>query len=259
MVSAIQSVQPRIPGNGQGCYAGEDLKSETNEFGQLVGLPAKIHVMPTLLPMLGRFCCVQPLEIANHVSDLFEAFSADDGRMWTYLPWGPFRTAQTLGLMLEWTSHAIDTPLQWYAIVNNDTEKADGLVAYLRSDNQHGVVEIVGVTFSPRLQKTSIATEALYLMKRRAFEELGYRRCEWRADALNSASRAAALRLGFKFEGTFRQATVYKGRNRDTACYSIIDSEWPDLAASYVRWLAPSNFDKSGQQRVALSALTLAR
>jgi RimJ/RimL family protein N-acetyltransferase len=245
----------------RGMEVRETCNAQINEFGQLVGLASVVRQSSALAvnsAMLGQWCRVEPFDADSHLNELFKAFSADDGRMWTYLAWGPFPTASMLMMMLAWTgSTAIDTPLQWYAIVDTASGTASGLVAYLRHDHEHGVIEIGGVTFSPELRRTRAATEALCLMARRAFEELGCRRCEWRADALNAASRIAALRLGFQFEGVFRQASIYKGRNRDSAWYSIIDTEWPGLADVYACWLAPENFDASGHQHMALSALTV--
>jgi RimJ/RimL family protein N-acetyltransferase len=132
---------------------------------------------------------------------------------------------------------------------------AVGVASYLRIAPASGSIEVGHINFSPRLQQTPAATEAMYLLMKHAFE-LGYRRYEWKCDALNAPSRAAALRLGLSFEGVFRQATVVKGRNRDTAWYAAIDREWPGLDAAFARWLDPANFDAAGKQRVALSALT---
>jgi RimJ/RimL family protein N-acetyltransferase len=130
-----------------------------------------------------------------------------------------------------------------------------GVASYLRIEPQVGVVEVGHINYSPQLQKTPLATEAMFLMMRRVFDELGYRRYEWKCDALNTGSRCAALRLGFTFEGIFRQATIYKGRNRDTAWFSIIDTEWPTLKQAFEAWLAPANFDAQGQQRKRLTDL----
>ena len=143
----------------------------------------------------------------------------------------------------------------FHAIVDNATGKAIGLASYLRIDPASGSIEVGHINYSPLLQRTPAATEAMYLMMQRVFE-LGYRRYEWKCDALNARSRAAAQRYGFSFEGIFRQATVYKGRNRDTAWYAIIDREWPALQAAFLQWLDPSNFDADGRQRVRLADLT---
>jgi len=142
-----------------------------------------------------------------------------------------------------------------FAVVDPITDDAIGVAGYLRITPASGSIEVGHLNFSPRLQRTRAATEAMYLMMAHAFE-LGYRRYEWKCNALNLPSRAAALRLGLSFEGIFRQATVVKGRNRDTAWYAAIDSEWPALRAAFLQWLDPANFDEQGQQRISLSALT---
>jgi len=143
-----------------------------------------------------------------------------------------------------------------YAIRDRRLDRALGVATHMRIDPPAGVIEVGGITYGPALQRTPVSTEAMFLMMRRAFDELGYRRYEWKCDALNAPSRAAAKRLGFRFEGVFKQATVYKGRNRDTAWFSIVDSEWPALRDAFTRWLAPDNFDAQGGQRVRLSELT---
>lgn len=145
---------------------------------------------------------------------------------------------------------ALDDPL-FYAIVDN-TGKATGVAAYMRIDPSNGVIEVGHLNFSPALQRTAAATEAMYLMMRRAFDELGYRRYEWKCDSLNAPSRRAAERLGFGFEGEFRQAIVYKERNRDTTWYSIVDAEWPARKKAFEGWLASGNFDSAGHQRRSL-------
>lgn len=170
--------------------------------------------------------------------------------MWTYLPVGPFASLVEYRTWLE-AKQASDDPL-FFAIVDTATGLTVGVASYLRIDPANGVVEVGHLQYSPLLQRTAAATEAMHLMMKQAFE-LGYRRYEWKCDALNEASRRAAERLGFTFEGIFRQAIVYKGRNRDTAWYSIIDAEWPRLDAAYRRWLDPGNFDENGRQRSSLS------
>jgi len=200
----------------------------------------------------GRTCRLEPLSMATHADTLFEANSADTtARMWTYLPYGPFETRANYRSWMERACQA-DDPL-FFAIIDGRTGKAAGIAAYLRIEPASGVIEIGHLAFSPALQRTTAATEALYLLIARAFA-LGYRRCEWKCDTLNAPSRAAAHRLGFTFEGIFRQAVVIKGRNRDTAWYSIIDTEWPARRAAFERWLAPENFDEAGRQRRSLTA-----
>jgi RimJ/RimL family protein N-acetyltransferase len=142
-----------------------------------------------------------------------------------------------------------------HAIVASESGRAVGVASYLNIEPQVGTIEVGAINYSPLLQKKPAATEAMYLMMRRVFDELGYRRYEWKCDSLNAASRAAALRLGFRYEGLFRQATVYKGRSRDTAWFSIVDSEWPALRTAFEHWLDPGNFDAAGRQQVALAQL----
>jgi RimJ/RimL family protein N-acetyltransferase len=204
--------------------------------------------------LLGRTCRLEPLDPERHAADLHAANLADaEGRGWTYLPYGPFATLSDYRAWMDATCLGGD-PL-FHAIVDAATGRAIGVAAYLRIDPKSGVIEVGHLKYSPLLQRTPAATEAMYLMMRRAFDELGYRRYEWKCDALNAASRAAAARLGFRFEGVFRQATVVKGRNRDTAWHAIIDKEWPAAKAAFERWLDPSNFDGAGRQRQSLSAL----
>ena len=203
--------------------------------------------------MAGRFCSLEALDPARHATDLFEAFSLDtSGAMWTYLPYGPFEGIEAY---LRWMNSAClgEDPL-FFAIIDRTSGRAVGVASFMRIDPVMGVIEVGHLGFSPRLQRTPAATEAMYLMMRRAFE-LGYRRYEWKCDSLNEPSRAAALRFGFAYEGLFRQAVVVKGRNRDTAWYSVIDAEWPALRDAFERWLAPANFDDQGTQRQRLSEL----
>jgi RimJ/RimL family protein N-acetyltransferase len=187
--------------------------------------------------MRGRFCRLEPLSAERHADSLFDANALDrEERMWTYLLRGPYGSRAEYRAYLEKCS-ASEDPL-FFAIVDAGLERATGLGSYLRIEPAHGVIEVGHLAFSPLLQRTAAATEALYLMMRQVFE-LGYRRYEWKCDALNARSCRAAERLGFTFEGIFRQAVVYKGRNRDTAWYAIIDSDWPAIDAEFRRWLAP--------------------
>ena len=198
----------------------------------------------------GRCCCMQTLKLA-HRDDLYNAFSADrEGRMWTYLPVGPFNARDDFDQWFEGICKSTD-PL-FYAVIDIATSKPLGLCAYMRIQAMAGSIEIGSIAYSPRLQKTVAATEAMYLMMRRAFDELGYRRYEWKCDSHNAASRRAAERLGFTYEGLFRQALVYKQRSRDTVWFSILDKEWPAIKAAFEAWLDPTNFDVSGQQRQRL-------
>jgi RimJ/RimL family protein N-acetyltransferase len=228
-----------------------------NELGQAVGAPLpgwSPRPLPPRTPMAGRLCTVAPLDPDRHAADLFAAYVEDrDGRMWTYLSWGPFATADEYR---QWAEAACrkDDPF-FHAIIDHASGKAVGVAAYLRIEPRAGAIEVGGIAYSPRLQRRPAASEAMYLMMRRVFDELGYRRYEWKCDALNAASRAAAQRLGFRYEGLFRQATVYKGRSRDTAWFSVIDSEWPALRAAFERWLDPANFAPDGSQRRSLASL----
>ncbi len=204
--------------------------------------------------MTGRFCRLEALDAAAHVQALHAANQLDTaGKMWTYLPYGPFADFASYRTWLESMSQGTD-PL-FYTIINLQGGQPAGLAAYLRITPGSGTIEIGHLNYSPLLQQTPAATEAMYLMMAHAFS-LGYRRYEWKCDSLNAPSRAAALRLGFKFEGIFRQATIVKGRTRDTSWYSIIDTEWPALRELFERWLHPDNFDSQGRQRQRLSALT---
>jgi RimJ/RimL family protein N-acetyltransferase len=198
--------------------------------------------------MEGRLCRLEPLEAATHATALHDAYSADhEGRNWTYLPYGPFGSAAEYVSWVE-SMQSGEDPM-FHAIVSLASGRPVGVAAYLRIDPVMGTIEVGHLSYSPALQRTPAATEAMYLMMRRAFEELGYRRYEWKCDSLNAPSMGAAERLGFRFEGTFRQAMVIKGRNRDTAWLSILDGEWPAVRSALERWLDPSNFDRAGKQR----------
>jgi RimJ/RimL family protein N-acetyltransferase len=202
--------------------------------------------------MRGRFCRVEPLE-ERHAADLHAANSLHpDARSWTYLPYGPFATAEEYSDWLRRTCLGTDP---WFYAVVDATGRAAGVAAYLRIEPTNGSIEVGHIHFSPLLQRTPAATEAMYLMMKGAFD-LGYRRYEWKCDALNAPSRVAAQRLGLSFEGIFRQATIYKGRNRDTAWYAAIDKDWPALAKAFETWLVPANFDAAGRQHVRLTELT---
>jgi len=204
--------------------------------------------------MVGRFCRVEPLDPARHAADLFAANQLDaDGRNWTYLFQEPFADFEPYRVWLEQVAKG-DDPL-FHSIVDLKTGKAVGVATFMRIDRANGVIEVGNINYSPLLQRTPAATEAMFLMMARVFDELGYRRYEWKCDSLNAPSRAAALRLGFQYEGLFRQAVIYKGRNRDTTWFSIIDSEWPALKRAYQEWLAPENFDGKGEQRNSLGKL----
>jgi RimJ/RimL family protein N-acetyltransferase len=229
----------------------------TNHLGQPIGFPLAgwtARSRPPRSAMEGRFCRVEPIDPDRHAADLHAANVQDPtGVHWTYLSYGPFERLEDYR---DWMTKSClgDDPM-FHAVVSRATGCAVGVASYMRIDERAGVIEVGHINYAPPLQRTPAATEAMYLMMRRAFDELGYRRYEWKCDALNARSRAAAERLGFRFEGIFRQATVYKNRNRDTAWFSIVDSEWPALKAAFERWLSPENFDGAGRQRRSLGSL----
>ena len=225
-----------------------------NEFGQPIGFTVAdwqpcSHPRGSILQ--GRLCRLEPIDAERHGSDLFEAFIQDDGRNWTYMPYGPFARESELREWIESTCLG-DDPC-FFSIIDLVSGKAVGVASYLRIDPNNGVIEVGHIHFSPQIQGSVIASESMYLMMRHVFDELGYRRYEWKCDALNQPSRNAALRLGFIFEGIFRQATLYKQRNRDTAWFAIIDQDWPRVRAVFEAWLDPDNFDADGRQRTRLS------
>ncbi len=210
---------------------------------------------PPLTAAIGQYCRLEPLSAERHAADLYQAFSqAPDDSDWTYMGVGPFPKLEDYRKFAE-AAQAGNDPLH-HAIIDLETGRAIGTLALMRIDPANGVIEVGFVSFSRQLKRTRIATEAQFLLMRRAFDELGYRRYEWKCDSLNAPSRQAAARLGFQFEGIFRQATIYKGRSRDTAWFSIIDTEWPALRTAYERWLTPENFDAEGNQRQSLTELT---
>ena len=228
-----------------------------NELGQPIGFPLadwRGCQHPRGALMQGRLCRLEPIDLDRHAANLHAAFSADrDGRNWTYLPYGPFRCEAELR---DWISATClgDDPC-FFGVIDLETGRAVGVTSYLRIEPATGVIEVGHIHFSPVMQGRPISTEAMYLMMRQVFDVLGYRRYEWKCDALNQPSCAAATRLGFLFEGIFRQATIYKGRNRDTAWYSMLDREWPAARNAFERWLDPANFDADGRQRQRLAEL----
>ena len=232
------------------------MSEHKNSLGQPIGHPMQGWTgseYPSRSEMLGQYCRLESLDIKLHADDLYEAYGKDqDQSNWTYLPYGPFENKSDFVTWLEATSQG-DDPL-FYSVIDLKTNKAVGVATYLRINPKDGVIEVGHIHFSPLMQQTPISTEAMYLMMRRVFGELGYRRYEWKCDSLNGPSRAAALRLGFQFEGVFHQLTMYKGRNRDTAWFAIIDKEWPKLEAAFETWLEPANFDENGKQRASLSS-----
>lgn len=228
-----------------------------NHLGQPIGCPLPGWTpppRPERVALAGRYCRLEPIDPERHAAALFAANAADmDGRSWTYMPYGPF---DSLAGYRAWMEHKClgEDPF-FFTIVDRIDDQPAGVASYLRIAPASGSIEVGHLLFSPRLQRRPAATEAMVLMMRWAFEA-GYRRYEWKCDALNAASRAAAQRLGLSFEGIFRQATVYKGRSRDTAWYAAIDAQWPALRQAFESWLDPANFDAQGQQRIRLSELT---
>jgi RimJ/RimL family protein N-acetyltransferase len=233
------------------------MTQHRNHLGQPVGFPLpdwRPPRLPPREPISGRWCRLDPLDPDRHAEDLFAASLADvDGPGWTYLAYGPFHSLAGYRAWMEATCRGDDP--QFFAISRLTDNKPVGVAGYLRIAPASGSIEVGHIHYSPALQRTVAATEAMYLMMKRAFE-LGYRRYEWKCDTHNAASRAAAQRLGLSFEGIFRQATVYKGRNRDTAWYAAIDADWPRLQAAFETWLDPNNFDGQGRQRSRLTDLT---
>ena len=231
------------------------MTGHINHLGQSIGEPLdnwQAAGRPDDEQMNGRFARLERLDADRHAADLHAAFGADtEHRIWTYLPYGPFDTFDSFVGWIRSTC-AGDDPL-FYAIIDVSTDRAVGVASYLRIAPAVGTIEVGHLNFSPALQRTPTATEAMFLMMERVFDELGYRRYEWKCDVLNNASCRAAERFGFQPEGVWRQATMYKGRNRDTAWYAVVDVDWPGVRDAYRRWLAPGNFDADGRQRMPLA------
>jgi RimJ/RimL family protein N-acetyltransferase len=223
-----------------------------SEIGIAVDPSPATRPQPVVLS--GRMVTLHPFERASQAEALYQAThgpGAED--LWRYMGDGPYASRSEFEAAFEKKASSIDQ-LFW-AIVDNASGNAVGQASYLRIEPAHRVIEVGNIIFSPALKRGSGATEAMYLMARHAFEDLGYRRYEWKCNALNEPSRRAALRLGFNFEGVFRQHMIVKGRNRDTAWFAMLDSEWPRRKANFERWLAPSNFDSAGLQLCSLSSM----
>ncbi len=199
----------------------------------------------TNAPIHGRYVELVPLDPQGHSDALWEAFGTR-AELWDYIPTGPFADKAALEAGLEWI--AAQPGWEPFAIVDASTGEGCGTASYMRTDAENGVTEIGCIVYGERFQRSRGATEAQYLFARRVFDELGYRRYEWKCDALNEASKRAARRLGFTYEGTFRQHRVTKGRNRDTAWFAMLDHEWPAIRARFEAWLDPANFDDDGRQ-----------
>jgi RimJ/RimL family protein N-acetyltransferase len=226
-----------------------------NSLGQPVGPNLSDYAArsrPQARSLPGQWCSLTPLSVEEHSADLFAAFREDaEGRDWTYLSHGPFRVEDEFKQWLASVSEKSD-PL-FFSVIDAANRRATGILSLMRIDASSGSIEIGNVHFSRSIQKTRVSTEAVALLSRHVFEDLAYRRLEWKCDSLNEPSRRAALRFGFKFEGLFRQHVVYKHRSRDTAWYSMLDWEWPERRDALLRWLEPSNFDERGNQRLSLA------
>jgi RimJ/RimL family protein N-acetyltransferase len=233
------------------------MSTRMNQYGQPIG-PAVAGWSPRPRPpravLAGRYCRLEPFDPQRHRADLYAAYlEAPDGRDWTYLFDERSERESDFDSYLAKLAGSED-PLH-FTIIESRPDKALGTSALMRIDVAHGSIEVGWISFSPRLKRTAAATESMYLLMRLAFDELGYRRYEWKCDSLNAPSRAAAQRYGFAFEGIFRNAVVYKGRSRDTAWYSITDQEWPRVRSAFEAWLDPANFDERGRQRRRLQDL----
>ena len=228
------------------------VNTQTNGFGQIIGpgLPDWTpRQPPSEAPMQGRFARLERLELARHLVPLWEAVTEGvDDSLWTYLPFAQPADQAAFADMLSRDFIGEAAKYQGFAIQDVKTGATLGTASFMRTDTASGSTEVGSVLFGPRLQRSPIATEAMFLMMQRVFDEQGYRRYEWKCDSLNTPSWRAAERLGFSYEGTFRQVMVYKGRSRDTAWFSMLDREWPTIRKGFEAWLDPANFDANGQQ-----------
>ncbi len=206
----------------------------------------------TRVALEGELVRLELVDVARHAGQLFAAQSSAP-ELWEYLPYGPFESEAAFRVWL--TERAATSDPMFYAIIERISGRALGMASFLRVEPGHGVIEVGHIWYSPALQRTRLATDAMYVMARHVFDDLGYRRYEWKCNALNEPSRRAAVRLGFTFEGVFRQHMVIKGENRDTAWYSMLDGEWPAAKAAFEAWLRPENFDAEGRQLRSLAEL----
>jgi RimJ/RimL family protein N-acetyltransferase len=224
-----------------------------------IGAPVDSTPAPSSQPitLTGRLVTLVPLDPVAHAEPLYEASHGPEREdLWRYLFDGPYPNLSAFETRLRQMASTRD-PL-FFTILENGSRRPVGYASYMRIEPVHRVIEVGSILFTPLLQRTPGATEAMYLMARHVFEDLGYRRYEWKCNALNEPSRRAALRLGFTFEGVFRKHMIIKGRNRDTAWYSMLDSEWPDRKCSFEAWLAEENFDADGRQKRSLADLNRA-
>ena len=218
-----------------------------------IGVPVKFKTakLPSKQKLIGKYCFLEPVNIQRHSKDLFNNFALDKkGIDWIYMPFGPFKNETLLKKYLK-AKDLAGNPF-FYSIYSKRLKAFCGLASYLRIKPKIGTIEVGWITYAKNLQRTAEATEAMYLMMKNAFENLKYRRYEWKCDKLNKRSNKSAIRLGFKYEGLFRQATIYKNRNRDTCWYAIIDKDWKKLKKKYQKFLHPSNFNKKNKQNKKL-------
>ncbi len=231
------------------------MQEFSNEFGMPIGYPLENWEpcqRPPHTEMRGEHCTLVPLDPEQHASELHNANLLDkENRIWVYMPYGPFNSEDDYRDWMNATCLGDDP--QFYAVIDSQAGQAAGVASFLRIVPELGVIEVGHINLAPPLQRTIAATEIMYLLMCRVFDELGYRRFEWKCDSKNEKSCNAATRLGFTYEGTFRKAALYKGRNRDTVWYSMTDSEWPAIKAGFTKWLAPTNFDSAGKQGSRLS------
>jgi RimJ/RimL family protein N-acetyltransferase len=227
------------------------VKVQERPVGETVD-PLPAGNMPDMRPLHGRWIWLEPVSAAKHAEELYASFAESDpqGRVWTYMGYGPF---ESLEVFAEWLKGREETRDPWfYAFIRRDTGKSCGMGAFMRCDAGNGVIEIGHIWMAPGLQRSREASEAIYLMIRHCFDDLGVRRLEWKCDALNAPSRRAAERFGFSFEGVFRQHMIVKGKNRDTAWYAMLDRDWHRVHAGFEAWLKPENFDVAGRQKAKL-------
>ncbi len=229
------------------------MPSENQPIGD--ALPAWTpRQRPPATPMEGRYCVVERLNLDSHADDLFEVLCTPEAESgWTYQRDEQPKNRDAFQAWLA-ANVASQDPM-FHAIIDRETGKAVGIASFMRMDFANGVIEVGHIHYAPVMRRTRAGTEAMFLMMRRAFDELGFRRYEWKCDSLNAPSRSAAVRYGFTFEGIFRQAVIYKKRNRDTAWFAIIDRDWPAIKRAFEQWLDPANFDAAGRQKRTLADL----
>jgi RimJ/RimL family protein N-acetyltransferase len=228
-------------------------ESSSTPIGELVDTSPAKRPQPVILE--GRIVTLRPIQPDTDADDLYTGSHGPEvEQLWRYMPEGPFPDRASFHANLS--QKAVSQDRLFFTIVDKASGRAIGMACYLRIDPANRVIEVGHILYTPALQRTIGATEAMYLMARHAFEDLGYRRYEWKCNAPNEPSRRAALRLGFTFEGVFRQHMIVKGRNRDTAWFAMLDNEWPARKAAFERWLDPSNFDPVGRQKKSLRAIT---